>query len=106
MSPFAPEARFTNAKILAKTPHLLPDFPEAHRARKQRVHHDIQLLAVPEPPLAGVRDLDRLRLHVLLLAVPTGEASSRVVPQAQPHLKQVTGHTRAITSLDHTSMRS
>ena len=67
--------------------YLLPNFPEAHWPWEQRVGDDVELVAMPQPPLAGVSDLHRRRLHVLLLPAPPGKPAACVVPEAQPNLE-------------------
>lgn len=67
--------------------YLLPNFPEAHWPWEQRVGDDVELVAMPQPPLSGVSDLHRRRLHVLIPLAPPGEPATCVVPEAQPNLE-------------------
>lgn len=68
--------------------HLLPNLPEADRLGEQRLAHDLELVAVPQPPPPGIRDLDGQGLDFVLPPRPSGKASASVVPEAQPDLRQ------------------
>ena len=81
---------------MPRVTHLLPNLPEADRLGEERLTHHVQLVGVPHPPPAGVSDLHRQGLDVLLLPRPPRKPAPSVVPQAQSHLYYETSTTRHV----------